>query len=117
MAPTLPILTLRPEVLSSPIPASTAWLLSDCAEFRGKQDLWTRQKPAVLQALRQRAIVQSVESSNRIEGVTAPADRIGPIVHGLVKPRDRPEEELLGYRKALDWIFTRKGAVPVTAKT
>jgi Fic family protein len=72
-----------------------------------------RQKPEVLAVLREQAIIQSVESSNRIEGVTIPADRLRPVVLGKVKPRDRSEEELAGYRQALDWIFSRKRRVSV----
>jgi Fic family protein len=82
-------------------------------EARGKQDLWLRQKPEVLEVLREQAIIQSVESSNRIEGVTIPADRLRPVVLGKVKPRDRSEEELAGYRQALDWIFSRKRKMSV----
>jgi Fic family protein len=84
-------------------------------EAKGKQDLWIRQKPEVLAVLRERAIVQSVESSNRIEGVTVEASRLRPIVLGKARPRDRSEEELAGYRRALDWIFSRRGTVKVTA--
>lgn len=72
-----------------------------------------RQKPEVLEVLREQAIIQSVESSNRIEGVTIPAERLRPVVVGKVKPRDRSEEELAGYRKALEWIFSRKREVSV----
>jgi Fic family protein len=93
------------------VPVATAWLLADCMEARGKQDLWIRQKPAVLDALREQAVIQSVESSNRIEGVTIAQDRLRPVVIGKAKPRDRSEEELAGYRKALDWIFSRKAPV------
>ena len=89
----------------------TAWLLSECAGARGKQDLWTRQKPELLAALREQAKIQSVESSNRIEGVTVPKERLKPLVLGKARPRDRSEEEIAGYRKALDWIFTRKRPV------
>lgn len=96
------------------LPISTGWLLADCMEARGKQDLWMRQKPEVVRALRELAIIQSVESSNRIEGVTVAADRLRPIVLGRSKPRDRSEEELAGYRRALDWIFTRKRTVVIT---
>jgi Fic family protein len=85
-------------------------------EARGKQDLWMRQKPEVLEVLREQAIIQSVESSNRIEGVTIPADRLRPVVLGKDKPRNRSEEELAGYRQALDWIFSRKRQVSVTPK-
>jgi Fic family protein len=72
-----------------------------------------RQKPEVLKALREQALIQSVESSNRIEGVTIPPDRLRPVVLGKDKPKDRSEEELAGYRQALDWIFTRKRLVSV----
>ena len=95
------------------IPVGTGWLLGSCMEARGKQDLWLKQKPEVLNVLREQAIIQSVESSNRIEGVTIPADRLRPVVLGKVKPRDRSEEELAGYRQALDWIFSRKREVSI----
>ncbi len=77
------------------------------------QDLWIRQKPEVLAALREGA--QSVESSNRIEGVTIEINRLRPVVLGKARPRDRSEEELSGYRRALDWIFSRKGPVTIHA--
>ncbi len=38
----------------------------------------------MLKALREMALVQSVESSNRIEGVTVAADRLRPLV---LRPR------------------------------
>jgi Fic family protein len=83
-------------------------------ESRGKQDLWMRQKPEVLAALREQAMIQSAESSNRIEGVTVPPNRLRSLVLGGAKPRDRSEEELAGYRRALNWIFSRKGDVSIT---
>jgi Fic family protein len=95
------------------IPMPTSWLIGECMEARGKQELFTRQTPEVLEALRQQAIIQSVESSNRIEGVTVAADRLKPIVIGNSRPRDRSEEELVGYRKALDWIFSHKTPVKI----
>jgi len=53
---------------------STAWLFNDIAEAKGKQELFTRQSPQVLKALCETAIIQSSESSNRIEGVTVAPD-------------------------------------------
>jgi len=111
------LLSFDPEKLAEiSIPMGTGWLLGACMEARGKQDLWIRQKPEVLEVLHQQAIIQSVESSNRIEGVTIPADRLRPVVLGKAKPRDRSEEELAGYRQALDWIFSRKRQVSVIPK-
>ena len=109
------MLTLSPDRLQQfTLSVSTGWLLADCMEARGKQELWMRQRPEVVKALRELAIIQSVESSNRIEGVTVAADRLRPVVLGRSKPRDRSEEELAGYRRALDWIFTRKRSVIIT---
>lgn len=107
--------TLDPRKLAeTPIPLATGWLLGSCMEACGKQDLWIRQKPETLEVLREQAIVQSVESSNRIEGVTVAANRLRPVVIGRSKPKDRPEEELAGYRTALDWIFSRKNRLTLT---
>ena len=112
------MLSLQPDKLARvSIPISTGWLLATCMEAKGKQDLWTRQKPEVLGVLREQAIIQSAESSNRIEGVTVAADRLVPIVMGRSKPRDRSEEEVVGYRKALNWIFSRKRSVPIEPRT
>jgi len=94
---------------------TTAWLLGECMQARGQQEMWMRQRPEVLEALREQAMIQSAESSNRIEGVTVAADRLRPVVLGRARPLDRPEEELAGYRKALDWIFSRKRRVPLSA--
>jgi len=85
-----------------------------CMEARGKQDLWVKQKPEVLAALRDQAMIQSAESSNRMEGVTVPANRLRPLVLDGATPRDRSEEELARYRRALDWVFSRKGSFSIT---
>jgi Fic family protein len=86
------------------LPLSTVWLMTDVAAARGRQDLYTRQAPQLLKALRDTALVQSVESSNRIEGVTVAPDRLVPLVLEGAKPRDRSEEEIRGYRRALDLV-------------
>jgi Fic family protein len=107
--------SFRPDYLARlTLPGSTAWLVGACMEAKGKQDLWLRQKSEVLRALCELAIIQSVESSNRIEGVTVAPDRLRPIVLGEEEPRERSEEELLGYRRALDWIHTRYQQIEVS---
>src|ERR1019366_5172912 len=99
------------------LPMSTAWLFNDIAEAKGKQELFTRQSPQVLKALREAAIIQSSESSNRIEGVTVAPDRLLPLVLGNTKPRDRSEQEVQGYRRALNEIHTRHKKLPITPDT
>src|ERR1019366_7051532 len=93
------------------VPMSTNWLLNDLAEAKGKQELYTRQSPRVLKALREMALVQRVESSNRIEGVTVAANRLRPLVLGHARPKDRSEQEIAGYRNALNLVFPAKAEV------
>jgi hypothetical protein len=93
---------------------STNWLLNDLAEAKGKQELHTRQSPQVLKALREMALVQSVASSNRIEGVTVAADRLRPLVLGHARPKDRSEQEIAGYRSALNLIHTKADNLQIT---
>jgi Fic family protein len=99
------------------VPMSTVWLLNDIAEAKGKQELFTRQSPQVLKALREMALIQSTESSNRIEGVTVAADRLRPLVLGNTKPRDRSEQEVQGYRRALNEIHTRHEKLSISPDT
>jgi len=96
------------------VPMSTNWLLNDLAEAKGKQELYTRQSPQVLKSLREMALVQSVESSNRIEGVTVAPDRLRPLVLGYARPKDRSEQEIACYRSALNLIHTEAEDLQIT---
>jgi len=86
------------------IPTASAWSLADLAEARGKQQLFVRQSPQVLRALREHAMIESAVSSTRIEGVTIDQRRARDVVIGGGALRDRNEEEVRGYRDALKAI-------------
>ena len=96
------------------IPVGTSWYLDSLGEFRGKQELYTRQSPQKLRVLREHALIESAVSSNRIEGVSMEAARI-PSVLVATKPlfRDRDEEEIRGYRDALTWIHDHSPEIPL----
>ncbi len=96
---------------------SAAWYLADLAEARGKQDLFTRQAPQKLKALREHALIESAVSSNRIEGVVVDQRRIGTLVFGKPLLRDRNEEEVRGYRDALRLIHERGGKLSFSETT
>lgn len=87
-------------------PLSHALLMAvrSLGEFRGRQVLYSEQSPEVLETLRRVAMVQSTESSNRIEGITVAADRIEALVAKKVAPKDRSEQEVAGYRDVLATI-------------
>lgn len=84
-------------------------------EFRGKEELYRNQIPDSLETLRQAAVIQSTESSNRIEGVTAPLERIRDLVEKRTTPRDRSEQEIAGYRDALDLIHNNHAGMTLTS--
>jgi len=83
-------------------------------EYRGKETLFMQQTPQVLESLRQVAIIQSTESSNRIEGINAPADRIKKLVEHKTTPKNRSEQEIAGYRDALATIHANHANMPFT---
>jgi Fic family protein len=99
------------------IPAVTSWYLADLGEARGKQELFTRQSPQRLKALREHAIIESAVSSNRIEGVTVDQERVRPIILGRAHLRDRDEEEVRGYRDALRLLHEQGPKLPLSEKT
>lgn len=107
---TLALLARQPRTL----PTSTVWLLEQLAEARGKQELFTRQSPQVLKVLREHAIIESAISSNRIEGIEIPQSRIKAVLFGRPLLRDRNEEEVRGYRQALDRIHQRAARILVS---
>ena len=99
------------------LPLSSVWLMNALAEYKGRQDLFRHQSPQILHALLELALVESAESSNRIEGVTVDHDRLKPLILGKSAPRDRSEEEVAGYRAALQWIHEKHQQLEITPAT
>lgn len=99
------------------LPGSTVWFISEISEAKGKQHLYTQQSLQLLTRLLETALIQSVESSNRIEGITVATNRLEPLVIGNSKPRNRLEHEIHGYRQALNHIHTGAPDLPITSET
>jgi Fic family protein len=99
------------------IPAATSWFLADLGEAKGKQDLFTKQSPQKLKVLREHALIESAVSSNRIEGVEIDERRIGTVVFGKALLKDRGEEEIRGYRDALNLIHERASELSISEET
>lgn len=97
--------SLQPEYLKSlSFSDSQLTVLRTLGEYQGKQQLYFQQTPETLHALQQVAIIESSESSNRLEGITAPRKRIEKLVFQSTKPANRSEQEIAGYRDALALI-------------
>lgn len=99
---------------AAPISQTLLRTIRALGEFRGKEILFERQAPQVLEALREVAMIQSTESSNRIEGIVAPPARIKGIVREKTTPRNRSEQEIAGYRSVLTTIHANHQNIPFT---
>ena len=111
-------MTLRQfETAPASMPGATSWYLADLGEARGKQELFTKQVPQKLKALRENALIESAVSSNRMEGVEVEPARVGTVIFGKSLLRDRDEEEVRGYRPALELIHGEGSRLPISEKT
>ncbi|HOE17911.1 MAG TPA: Fic family protein [Syntrophorhabdaceae bacterium] len=86
-------------------------------EYRGKQELYKKQVPQILNTLRQAALIQSTESSNRIEGITIEERRLRPLLDKGAEPENRSEAEVLGYKNVLSRIHTNYDRFTITPET
>jgi Fic family protein len=112
------MMTLRQLAAEPPsLPTRTTWYLTELAEARGKQELFTRQSPQKLKVLREHALIESAVSSNRIEGVEVDRSRVGTLIFGKPALRDRDEEEVRGYRDALKLIHESGAKLPISEAT
>ena len=92
--------------LETPLNHAALKTIRIIGEYRGREVLFKHQTPEVLDSLRKTAIIQSAESSNRIEGIEVAPGRIDSLVLKKSKPSDRSEQEVAGYRDVLAAIHT-----------
>ena len=88
-------------------------LVAQIHEYKGKQTLFLKQKPAMLEKLVEIAKIQSTESSNKIEGIVTTSTRIKQLCNQKTTPRNRDEEEISGYRDALAVIHESYEYIPI----
>lgn len=88
-------------------------LVAQIHEYKGKQVLFLKQKPATLEKLVEIAKIQSTEASNKIEGIVTTATRIKQLCDQKTTPRNRDEEEISGYRDALSLIHESYEYIPI----
>ena len=86
-------------------------------EYRGKQQLFVAQSAEVLSDLRQIAVVESTESSNRLEGVVVAHNRLKSLVLKKATPKSKSEQEVADYRDALSLIHESGGRMPFSEGT
>ncbi len=88
--------------------------LTQIHEEKGKQQLFLKQNPNELEKLVIIAKIQSIESSNEIEGIRTTNTRLKQLVHEKTTPKNRAEEEIAGYRDALNIVHENFDLIPIT---
>ena len=88
-------------------------LVAQIHEFRGRQELYLKQKPEELERLIEIAKIQSTGSSNEIEGIRTTNARLKQLVANKTAPRNRAEEEIMGYCEVLNTIHENYEYIPI----
>ncbi len=101
-------ITLRPSHVA---------ILRIIGEYKGRQEAYSHQSPEALETLRKLATIESIESSNRLEGITADRLRIEGMVLRSARPEGKSEQEIAGYRDALALVHEHWGTLDFSLDT
>ena len=82
-------------------------------EYKGRQQLYLEQKHEELESLVALAKIQSTEASNEIEGIRTTNARLKQLMSDKTSPKNRDENEILGYRNALSLIHENFEYIPI----
>lgn len=88
-------------------------MIAKIHEYKGKQKLYLKQKPIILEKLVEISKIQSTQASNQIEGIITTDTRIKQLVNNKTTPRNRDEEEIAGYRDVLNTIHESHEYIPI----
>jgi len=105
--------SFRNSHLLEPVDVTVANLMAALGRYQGRQELYKHQAPQVLETLRQIAVIESTEASNRIEGITVPLHRLDAMM-ARATPETRSESEIAGYRDVLARIHVGQISLPLT---
>jgi len=91
-------------------------IISEIDEFKGSWKLLGKMAPEKLQALKKVATIESIGSSNRIEGNKLSDIQVEELLSRINKQSftNRDEEEVAGYAKLADTIFEDWEVIPLS---
>ena len=88
-------------------------LLTTIHEYKGEQNLFIESNADKLSDLVEIAKIQSVDASNKIEGIYTSDERLKKIVMDKTMPKTRNEKEIAGYRDILNMIHENYDYIPI----
>ena len=89
-------------------------LVTSIYKYKGKQELYLKQRPEELNKLIEVAKIQSTEASNEIEGIVTTSARLKKLIEEKTTPRNRNEEEIAGYRDVLNLIHENFDVISIS---
>ena len=92
--------------LRESLPGNLSGLVGIIYDLRGRGEIRKEENRRVFEDLRQSAMVDSVRSSNAIEGIVTTAERAKALLRQDAPPLNHDEQEILGYRNALAEIYS-----------
>ena len=99
------------------VPADIMNYATSIYEMKAKAELRRSDFAEVFSAMESVAKIQSVKSSNAIEGIITTDKRIRDIVNKSTAPQGHNELEIAGYRDALDLIHGSYSDIPFSEKS
>ena len=82
-------------------------------EYKGRQQLYLEQKPEELDKLVELTKNQSTQASNEIEGIRTTNSRLKQLMADKTTPKNRDENEILGYSYALNLVHESFEYIPI----
>ena len=79
-------------------------LVAQIHEYKGRQEQFLHQRPSQFERLVELEKIQSTEASNEIEDIRTTNLRLKQLCADKTTPKNRDEEEIMGYRDVLNTI-------------
>lgn len=91
--------------------------LSRLEAFNSRASFLRDSAESIVESMERIALLDSVISSNAIEGIMTAAERAAPLVFGNTRPQGHSESEISGYRRALQHIHENHSTIILSKET
>ena len=102
------------QFLADSLPANLLEIAGIIYDLRGKGEIRKMNNLHLFEKLQHTAMVDSIQSSNAIEGIVTTAERVKKLVYKQSEPFTHDEQEILGYRDVLDEIYNHYEDLEIT---
>ena len=90
--------------------------IANIYELKGQTEQYSLDKSNDYAALVENAKIRSIESSNRIEGISVSDKQIKNIALNKTYPKTKPEEEIAGYREVLKLVHENHDYINIESR-